>query len=143
MNARCLLVLVAAVLVAADDPKKDIQNMQGTWTIESIEKDGKEIDKAELKNRKVIIQSNKYTVKEGDKVIDQGTYKLDASKSPKQIDISPTAGQYTGKTLLGIYQLEDDDRAICFSTPGLARPTVFTTKPDSGQVFIMYKRAKK
>jgi len=143
MSARCCLLLLAAASLAADDPRKDLQNMQGTWTIESIEKDGKAMDKGDLKNRRVIIQGNRYTVKDGEQVLDAGTYKLDTSKSPRWIDISPSFGPNAGKTLLGIYQLQGDERAICYGNPGGERPKAFTTRPETGQVFIIYKRVKK
>jgi uncharacterized protein (TIGR03067 family) len=143
MKTRIFFALVAALLVAAGDTKKDQENMQGAWTIVAIEDDGKELDKNQFKNRRVIIQGNRYSIKEGDKVIDQGSFKLDATRSPKTIDIMPTLGPNAGKTLRGIYQLEEDDRAVCFGPPGSERPANFATKPGSHLTLVIYKREKR
>jgi uncharacterized protein (TIGR03067 family) len=143
MKARCLLILTALALIAADDSKKDLQNMQGTWSIESIEKEGKPLDKDSLKNRRVVIQGNRYTVKDGERILDAGTYKIDATVTPKTIDISPNAGPNAGKKLLGIYKLDGDDRSIVFAGPSEDRPKQFRTKPNSDDIYVVYKRVKK
>jgi uncharacterized protein (TIGR03067 family) len=91
----------------------------------------------------VLIQSNRYAVRDGDKLIDQGAFNYDATKSPKTIDILPSFGMHAGKKLLGIYQLDGDDRVICFAPPGEPRPTEFTTKPNTGVIAVTYKRVKK
>lgn len=137
-----LLVSFVPILLGADDPRSELKKMEGAWTIESIERDGAVMDATKLRKRSVVIQGDRYVVKEGNQVIEAGTYRVDPRQSPKAIDILPNSGPYAGKVLLGIYQLSDDERAICYAPPGMPRPRVFKTNPNSGEIFIIYKRVK-
>ncbi|MCS6975477.1 MAG: TIGR03067 domain-containing protein [Gemmatales bacterium] len=136
------LAVLLPVLIGADDPRSELKKMEGTWSIESIEKDGQLMDATKLRKRSVVIQGDRYIVKEGNDILEAGTYRVDPKQSPKHIDIRPTSGPFAGRVLLGIYQLGDDERAICYAPPGSPRPKVFKTNPNSGEIFIIYKRVK-
>lgn len=141
-----LVLIGLPLLLGADDPrselKSELKKMEGAWTIESIEKDGTVLDATKLRKRSVVIQGDRYVVREGNQVIEAGSYRVDPKQSPKTIDILPTSGPFAGKVLLGIYQMSEDERAICYAPPGAPRPRVFKTAPNSGEIFIIYKRVK-
>lgn len=68
----------------------------------------------------------------------EGSYKLDATKSPKEIDLTMT---FRGKTEtdLGVYSLEGDTFHLYFATNGKARPTELASKPGSGIIHIRFR----
>ena len=72
----------------------------------------------------------------------KGTFKLDASKKPKQIDITPTDGDEKDKVIHGIYSLEKDELKICIARGDKERPTEFESKEGSGHMLVTLKRAK-
>ena len=132
----CLVVIVSLLTssVAADD-KKDLD---GKWVVVSVERDGKPW--AAMKGAIRVNNGDKYilTPKEGKAV--PGTFKIDPTKKPKTIDMTPTEGNFKDKTLLGIYELDGDTLKICFAEPGKERPTDFTSK--AGMVLVVHKRDK-
>lgn len=120
----------------------DLKKTEGTWTLVSGEADGKPLPEAEVKSAKLTIVGDAYTVDLGAAGVKKGTQKLDATKSPKQIDAKDTSGPTVGENH-GIYEFTaDGDFRVCFAAPGKERPTEFTTKPGSGHFMHLWKRAK-
>jgi RNA polymerase sigma factor (sigma-70 family) len=71
------------------------------------------------------------------------SHRLDAGKSPKQIDISVIA--YNGPnpalgTIKGIYVLDGDELRLCLGARGQGRPAAFPEKPGPGEL-IIFQRA--
>jgi uncharacterized protein (TIGR03067 family) len=142
-RVQVLAVLVVAFLVAADDPKKEIEKLQGTWKLVSLEVDGKKATKGDIKKeQKMVVEGDKFSSTVDDKHSFKGTFKLDASKKPKAVDAVVTEGEYKGKTLLGIYEVEGDTMRACYAPPGKERPTEFVSKEGSGTYLYAYKREK-
>ena len=130
---------------AADAPKEDavkkeLARFDGTWGFVSIEVEGMKVPEEEVKKSgKLVIKGGKFTLKEGDSTY-EGTFKVDLSKKPKQIDVTFTEGPDKGKTFLGIYEVEGDTYKNCIGMAGKDRPTEFTSKPGSGHVLEVLKR---
>jgi uncharacterized protein (TIGR03067 family) len=105
---------------------------------------GKKSSKAWIKD---VIGTNdglgKMSVRRGDKVIAEATVKLDPTNKPKAIDVTFTAGEKKGKTVLGIYEIEPDTFRVCVARPGDRRPADFSAKVGSGRTLLVYKRQKK
>src|ERR687887_41035 len=96
-----LLTMIGLAAVAVADEaadKKDKEALQGTWTAVSGESEGKE--NAEAKQHSMIFEGDKFSVKRGDDVIVKGTFKINASKSPKTMDMEIAEGpeDVKGKT---------------------------------------------
>jgi uncharacterized protein (TIGR03067 family) len=131
--------------ILADDKaavEKETKKFQGTWTIESSVTGGQEIPRDQLKGFLVIYEGEKHTVKNGDKVIQVGTQKIDPSKSPKTIDVTMTEGPEKGKVMLGIYEFDGDTMKVCFDPQGKKRPTEFKSEPGSANFVNVHKRVK-
>jgi uncharacterized protein (TIGR03067 family) len=76
--------------------------------------------------------------------IEEGTFKLDAGKEPRKIDLAITTGNDKGKDQLGIYQLTGDMLKVCFAAPGSKdRPTEFASKANPRTLIVVLQREKK
>ncbi len=142
---RRISLLVVGVLFAgfafAEEGQKDLDKLQGTWVRTSVERNGKPAPADELKNSKLTLKGDKYTLDDG-KEKRTGTFKLDATKTPKTLDIISDAGPNKGKTLKGIYKIEDDKFTYCVAGPDKDRPTEFSGKEGSGHTLLVNKRDK-
>ena len=130
---------IALALLAApgraDGPKKDGDNLEGTWVVTSSEDGGEKV--AGEVGGKVVISADKITLVSGGTEEAIG-YTLDPSKAPKWIDLADGK-----KTYLGIYELDGDTLKICFPESGKGRATKFESKPDGlNDRLIVLKRAK-
>jgi uncharacterized protein (TIGR03067 family) len=123
---------------------KDLQAFKGTWRLSSKEVDGKKFSEEEIKD--VIATNNgsaTFSVRRGDKVIGEGTVKLDPTTKPKTVEITFTEGEHKGKTVLGIYEIEGDAFRVCVARPGDERPADFSARAGSGCTLVVYQREKK
>ncbi|MFL5338552.1 MAG: TIGR03067 domain-containing protein [Gemmataceae bacterium] len=151
MKAACLALFTTGALMAADgqkDPSKaDLDKLRGTWLTVSLVNDGKTL--VDEKNppkegtaAKLAYDGEKWMIRVGDKTVASGVFKIDATKTPKEIDILDESGQKNEKTKLGIYQLAGDTYKFCLAPAGKPRPTEFTSKPGSGHTLAVSKREK-
>ncbi len=143
-----VLTVVAVGLAVAAEPardnatKSDTKMFEGTWKVVSVEADGKKMPADQYKGLRMVVHGNKYTVRQGDKVRERGTFTVDPSQNPKTIDVTPTQGKDKGKTFHGIYAIDGATARDCFSRTGNQRPKDFSAKAGSGCVLRHYKRVK-
>ena len=64
------------------------------------------------------------------------------SKKPKAIDLIVIEGDKDGQTILGIYEITEKTRRLCYVSPGLERPTEFTSTAANQQVLVPFEREK-
>jgi uncharacterized protein (TIGR03067 family) len=124
------------------DVDKELKKLQGTWTFESVEADGQKLPADQYKGMTVTIEGDKYYVKQGDKVVEAATHKIDPSKSPKTLDAKVTDGPNKGAVYLCIYEISGDTLKVCFDPEGKKRPTEFKGE-SGGQTLVVHKRVKK
>jgi uncharacterized protein (TIGR03067 family) len=139
-----VIVLTSASLMApAEDAKKDLEKLQGTWKLVSLEVDGKKkTSEGQKKEPTMVVEGNKFTSTIDDEHSFKGTFTLDASKKPKVVDFTVTEGELKGKTLRGIYEVEAETLRACYAAPDKERPTEFASKAGSGVHLYVYKRRK-
>jgi uncharacterized protein (TIGR03067 family) len=89
-----------------------------------------------------IPESGKYKLDFGGQK-DEGTFTVDPSKKPAEMDIKGVEGPNKGKTIKAIYKLDGDTVTICYGLGGGDRPTKFETKDGTMQFLAVYKREKK
>jgi uncharacterized protein (TIGR03067 family) len=143
-----LAFLALGLLVGADSPKDDAtkvqEKLQGTWKAISVERRGE--SKHDEEDHRLIFDGNQFRIKRGDQTMIQGTFKLEPSKKPTEIDMKITEdqnGKQKGKTALGIYTLDGDTLKWCVADPGTTeRPKDFSAPPDTKIMFITLKREK-
>lgn len=124
----------------ADDAKAALQ---GAWSAQSMKADGRDapaeaVEKMRFtfKGDDLLLRGNFKSDKE-----DTCTYTVDASKSPKQIDITMPNAPAPAP---GIYEIKGDELRICLrhaNAPG-ERPTEFVSTPGSKIVLIVLKKDK-
>ena len=142
MRKSIMLIIAIGFMIAADTVKID-EKLNGSYVGGGGETNGKPFTKEELKDFKLTIKGNKYTLNTGTGESVQGIQTVDTTKSPKNIDATDGSGPNKGKTILGIYEINGDEFKVSFSMPGKQRPTKFTTEKDeSGQWVHIWKRVK-
>jgi len=153
MRVGCFFLFATGAIMVADGParsappKGDFGKLEGTWSTVSLVNDGKTLvdEKAPPKEgpaAKLVYHDNKWSIKVGDKVVAGGTFKIDADKKPKEIDIFDESGVKNEKTKLGIYQIDGDTYKYCLAPAGKPRPTEFASKAGSGNTLSIMKREK-
>lgn len=141
-----LTTLTAGLLLNAippqDEASKDQEKFQGTWKLVSVTREGEQEPDDHIADLILIVVGNKRTVKRGDEVVSESTFKLDPTKKPKTIDLTPTTGDLKGQTLPGIYEIDEHTQKICLGLTG-ERPTAFVSKQGSGHILQVFRREKK
>jgi len=142
---RTLVALAAGLLVAANDPstKKDLEQIRGTWKVESAQRGGKRVDLAQerLMPKQFVFGDAKVEIKAGDRTM-SGTYKLDATQKPKALTL--TSDKDKDNTIAASYLLEGDTLKVCVDDANMqVRPKELASKEGTQQVLAVFKRAKK
>jgi uncharacterized protein (TIGR03067 family) len=139
---KTIAVLAALAMSLAGKPapihargEGDMDKIQGTWTVSAGEKAGHKAQAGDLKDAKMTFSGGKFAWKAGGKET-EGTFSVDATKTPGEISIS-----MKDKKLAGIYRIEGDELKICIGV-GDDRPTDFATKAGAKSMLLVLKREK-
>ena len=140
MLGRGAWLLVLTAIAAAGDPSdKDL--LQGPWRVIAADIAGKKVSAEELRE----LQKDPMVFR-GDKLVGryEATFKLDPSKNPKEIDVTPSTKPGMEKMVFrGIYRLDGDELTLCLSSvPNGDRPANFTLKEGDKAGVIVLKRMK-
>lgn len=130
------LVLGFAVLKADDKAPKELE---GTYKAVSMNKGGVDAPDDILSTVTAKIAGNEMTFTIKGKS-HPAKIKLDGTKKPAHIDLSPSDGPEKGKTFLGIYKVEKGELVIAFTEKG-ERPSEFKGEGDA--LLIRLKREEK
>lgn len=123
----CGFVLVAtAGDTALADHKFDAERkkLEGTWDLKAVEVKGKQFDKPDVAGGRIIFAKNmKVIIKDPGKPEKRGKYKIDASKSPKHLDLIGTKEGNDGDVIQTIYEVENGELRIGSGPPRGTRLT--------------------
>jgi uncharacterized protein (TIGR03067 family) len=143
-----LVAVVICLQFDGDDAKDkaikaDLEKLQGTYKMASLEVDGTSVPEDDLKSSTLTIKGDKYVVKVNDQTYETQVI-LDPQKKPKTIDMKFLDGDNKDKTALGIYKIEDDTFTMCRAlNPGEARPEEFRTRANTNTFLVVWKKEKK
>jgi uncharacterized protein (TIGR03067 family) len=117
--------------------------LRGAWVLEAVEIMGKKIDGPGGMEQVLTFEAGgKVTMKDGMRN-EAGTYKVNNSKRPREIDLTTPRGgnANTTETILGLYEIKGDRLRIAFSGngPGGVRPKSM----DGNDVAIVVLKRKK
>jgi uncharacterized protein (TIGR03067 family) len=133
-------VPMVAAAVAADDKKADKDAIQGTWKIVAGRKGNQDLPEAErnlINETGMVFDGDKLTAPHG------GSFKLDAGKKPKQIDLTLDEPESLKGTYLGVYELDGDKLILHLAHPGQERPAKTDADKDGSTMRVELERVKK
>jgi uncharacterized protein (TIGR03067 family) len=126
--------------IKAGTAANPLAELNGRWTITSMESDGDSVPREEYESLSLRIENGKYWLNRPDNE-DTGAFTVEAGKSPRAMDIRPDTGPGAGQTIPAIYEWAGETLRICYSIDGSGeRPTAFYTAAGSGRVLVTYKR---
>ncbi len=120
--------------------KLDLENFQGTWTVVSMELDGKPLPEEQRRKTRLTITGENFKFNNGGGEL--GLYKIDPTKNPKELNIVITEGADKGKVYLVIYKFADGMMIQCMELDNKQRPREFTGKAGSGCALEVWQREK-
>jgi uncharacterized protein (TIGR03067 family) len=123
-----LLVFVSGCSSKGAAAKADQEKLQGTWRIVSAELAGQQAG-AQLMTQRFTFEGDQI-LRSGEKV----TYKLDATKNPKEIDF------VGGQPEPAIYAFEGERLKLCIAVRGAPRPTEFASRPGVMHMLLVLER---
>jgi clostripain len=128
---------------AAQDTERDLEKIQGEWTMVSLEERGEKIQYEDVSRMKLTVNGDQWIVRRrGQDIEVKYKIKIDSSQNPKVLDLTPDVG-YRDFVSLGIYKLEGDTMTLCRTTESgdIDRPREFKTTREDG-ILGVWKRAK-
>jgi uncharacterized protein (TIGR03067 family) len=142
-----LVAVAVGLLLGADEPKKgearkDLEALQGSWTMASLVINGETLPEGFVKTGKLAVEGDVYRLEFGTNSA-TSTIKVVATGSPTAIDFTYTDGPQKGETVKGIFTLDGDTLTICRGlTEGKGRPTKLAAPAESGLLMVTWKRSK-
>lgn len=124
------------------DADKGGLELQGEWLAVEFRTSGTSAPAHLLENARLEIKADHITWYSGKGDSNRkSTFKLDPSKSPKQIDITILDAPNQSKTALGIYELQKGRLRICHALTK-DRPKDFKTERGELRELVVLERAK-
>jgi len=132
--------LLAVVSISADE-KKDATELQGTWVFVSVKEKGKDEPLPDKSTPEFIFTKDRLQVFFDGKKVKDHQIKVDATKTPKQIDI--LGERDDPRDDLGIYKIEGDTLTIASARGENARPKDFSGKSDKETLVVAVRKKDK
>ena len=145
LSLPAVLVFFGVALAQDDAVKKELAKMQGDWQLVRGEESGEAASKYVVEHFNCVIKGDQLTFKGVEPLTDKAsklTIKIDASPTPKCIDLKVEAGSLKGTLLEGVYEWKGNELKLCLNfASGIAnRPLGFETKAGSNRVLLVLKR---
>ena len=125
---------------AAERVQHEEEKLAGTWQVVSVEADGQAVPAKQFRGLTMTFKAGKFTARQGQGEKQEGTYRVDPGKTPKQIDIRHTTGPLAGRDQLAIYSLAGNTLKVCSSGSDKERPDGFATRGQEGRVLMTLRR---
>jgi uncharacterized protein (TIGR03067 family) len=140
-------------LAPEDEVKKELALLEGEWKVVALEADGSKVPEGKLKGFTLTIRDTRTVathVEKGEdgkekEVRQEGTIKIDPSKTPKTIDFTPKPAEgETAKHQLAVYKLDGDKLTVYSARLGeTVRPATLEPKSRSGFTLMTLQRVKR
>jgi uncharacterized protein (TIGR03067 family) len=151
VHSECMKITIFLVLTAlagsfsactttTHHTMKTSDDLIGTWTCVSAVVDGKPLPPEIVSSLRLTLTENRYKTEKASEVLFDSTYSIDTTREPNEIDMLGTEGELTGKQARGIFSVENETLRICYTMPGMNRPTRFESDRGSKASTIVWKR---
>jgi uncharacterized protein (TIGR03067 family) len=134
----CLCLAALAFADKDDAAEKDRAAMQGEWACEKLTRDGMAVPDDDAQSLFRTVKGDKYVVSRFRTKAGSGSFTLDATKTPREIDLVPDGPKKV--VIKGIYKIEKGEVTMCYSVPGGERPKAFESKEGSGVTIAVWKK---
>ncbi len=115
---------------------EDLEKLQGTWTIASLEIDGQKLGGM---GARMEVNGTRFTTS-GMGADYSGTLSVNQESRPRSFDLKFETGPEAGNTSLGIYELDGGTWKICLTTRGIERPREFAAPAGTGIALEILQR---
>jgi clostripain len=118
--------------------EKELENLQGEWTLVSLERRGVKGREENVSRIKLTIKGDQWIARRQSEVRNRETINIDPSQNPGFLDLTGPAGY----TSLGIYKLEGDTLTLCrtIERGDVLRPREFKTTPEEGLLEVWKRK---
>ena len=147
------MVLVAGIAVSAacvgsdraarEAAQRDYKRLSGTWQLTQAIVDGRPVPEAQVKATVLITDGNTFRFPQASGVGTHpaGTFTINPSTLPNQVDSVAIGGPNAGQVTLGIFEIIDDThKRACWGPPGGPRPTEFAAPPGSRRILQYWEK---
>ena len=114
----------------------DLDRMQGTWKVVSLEMEGMKLPGMMFMLAKVVVDGTTFK-STGMGSVYEGVLQIDETTSPKSFSIQFTQGSEEGNRNFGIYEFSGEGAELrwklCLAMKGGATPTDFSAPKGSGR----------
>ena len=135
--AGALVLAVTSYASQGEAERADLKDLQGKWEVVAHFLDGKPLT-GQGKYSVWTISKDKVLYGPGR----EDTIRLDATKSPKQLDLDSLEDGKVRKGPPAIYALDRDTLILCVGVVGGTRPADFETKGRAGHRILVLRRVK-
>jgi uncharacterized protein (TIGR03067 family) len=141
-----MLLLASAATARAGDAKseaiqRDRSQIKGTWRVVALVVNGNPAREQDARKLMVVNGSDgTWSLFSEGVEIGGGTSTFDPTRKPKTIDFTSTRGESNGNKYLGIYELGEQTRKMCFAPHGKPRPTEFSSSPANEHICLTFER---
>jgi uncharacterized protein (TIGR03067 family) len=128
---------------AREAADRDYQRLSGTWQLTRAVVDGNPVPADQLKQTILITDRNTFRFPQASGVGTHpaGTFTVNPSTVPHQVDSVASGGPNAGQVTLGIYEIIDDNhKRACWGPPGGPRPTEFESPPGSKRILQYWEK---
>jgi uncharacterized protein (TIGR03067 family) len=143
-----VMLTAIATIAAGDDAreaalKKDRKHIEGTWRVVELVLDGNKLPEEDARKFTVVNgPDGTWALRAEDRDICKGNSTFDPTKKPRTIDFTVTEGDGKGNQYIGIYELGEKTRKLCFAAAEKERPREFASMPGSEHTLIILERDK-
>ncbi|MEQ9408888.1 MAG: TIGR03067 domain-containing protein [Fuerstiella sp.] len=133
-----------AAAAEKNSPGVTAESLQGEWKMVSLGPNGNFARPNDMSQAGILftIDGEKYTVKAGDSIQEQGTVAIDLAQDPPHLDQKLSEGPDSGKSHLGIFRIVDGRLENCQAAFGQPRPTSFDPEGNSTASLAVFERAR-
>lgn len=136
LTVLALVSVVGAQTQTPADVPKELQPLQGKWLLTSFNGEAIPPEAGEMA---LVITGNRYQQLENDSIAEEGTFTVDASKTPMWITLSIRTGGDAGATQPGLIIVNGDTFQLGLAMAGnQTRPA----NMDAAELYVTAKRVK-